>query len=75
MAAGDVECVYKHALGVMRNLESQQENLQEQVRCAMVSSRLGQRPGWGTDNVMDWKKFDEPAPDRAAAAGETAEDQ
>ena len=62
MVASDVESIYRHALGVMTNLESQQENVSRQISCAMVAAKIGQRVAWGGgDNITDWGKFDKPA--------------
>lgn len=74
MAANDVECVYRHALGVMRNLENQQESLSEQINCARVSARLGQMASWNGDNVTDWRRFDQQEA-KAEARSETDNDK
>ena len=40
LAATDAESAYRHALGIMRNLESQQENVSRQISCAMAASNI-----------------------------------
>lgn len=63
MAEVSAESAYRHALGVMKNLESQQENVFRQISCATISSRIGQsfvRNEQRNDNVTDWEKFDKP---------------
>ena len=60
MAASDAEAIYRHALGVMKNLESQQENVSRQISCAIVSSKIGQRYA-NPHDITDWDKFNEPA--------------
>jgi hypothetical protein len=70
MAASDVESAYRHALGVMKNLESQQESVSRQISCAMVSSNImtgryarSDDNSNKADNITDWDKFND-TPDK-----------
>ena len=59
LALNEAETLYRYALGVMKNLESQQENVSRQISCAMVASNIGDRRYGRPDTMEGWDKFDE----------------
>ena len=59
MAENDAESAYLHAVGIMENLESQQENVSRQIQCAQISSKIGQNFS-RVDNMTGWDNFDKP---------------
>ena len=40
MDATEAEIAYRHALGVMRNLESQQETVSRQIACVQAAAKI-----------------------------------
>ena len=73
MASSDAEYYYRHALGIVKNLESQLESLSRQISCVQIAAKIHDPrfaydsagvdrkvdpiSGEGEDRPMDWDKM------------------
>lgn len=59
MAATDAEVAYRHAMGVLKNLESQMDSVSRQIACAQAAAKIS-FPGTAYDTSNPFTRREEP---------------